>query len=71
MEHYRNLGRTSGVSAFEIGLDYIQVKFSTGAVYSYSYRKAGSGHVEQMKALAKRGFGLNSYINKYVKFSYD
>ena len=71
MEHYRNLGGDSGVSAYEIGSDYIRVRFSTGAVYSYSSRKAGSGHVEQMKMLAQRGHGLNSYINKYVKYSYD
>jgi len=71
MEHYRNLGRTSGVSAYEIGSDYIRIRFSTGSVYTYSYRKAGSGHVEQMKLLALSGSGLNSYINRYAKFLYD
>lgn len=71
MERYRNLGRDSGVVAYEIVSDSIRVKFDTGAVYSYSYRKAGSGHVEQMKALAQRGMGLNSYINRHVKFLYD
>jgi hypothetical protein len=71
MVRYRNLNGDSGVAAYEIGADYIRVQFSTGAVYSYSYRKAGSGHVEQMKLLALRGYGLNGYINKYVKYSYD
>ena len=71
MERYRNLSGTSGVSAYEIGADYIRVRFSTGAVYRYSYRKAGSGHIEQMKDLARRGSGLNSYITRYVKLLYD
>lgn len=72
MERYRNTGRDSGVSAYEIGADYIKVKFSgTSRTYTYSYRKAGSSHVETMKGLARSGSGLNSYINRYVKNLYD
>ena len=71
MERYRNL-RDSGVSHYETGSDYVKVKFSgTSRTYTYSYRKAGSNHVEQMKVLALRGSGLNSYINRYVKHLYD
>lgn len=71
MENYRNLGGTSGVKAFEIGTDFIKVKFSDNSIYLYNYRKPGSHHVENMKILAKNGSGLNSYINLNVKFSYD
>ena len=72
MERYRNFGGDSGVSSFEIGPDYIVVKFSgTIRKYRYSYRKAGQKHVENMKRLAQKGSGLNSYINNYVKFLYD
>lgn len=72
MQRYRNLNGDSGVSAFEIGNNYIQVQFSGKArKYTYSYSKAGEYHVEQMKMLALRGRGLNSYINKYVKNLYD
>lgn len=72
MERYRNYGGGSGVSAYEIGFDYIKVKFSgTARTYTYSYRKAGRSHVEQMKVLALRGSGLNSYINRYVKHLND
>ena len=72
MERYRNLGRDSGVSAYEIGADYIIVKFSsTIRTYTYSYGKAGATHVENMKRLAQNGRGLNSYINQYVKYAYD
>jgi len=72
MERYRNSGRDSGVSSFEIGADYITVKFSGSfRSYRYSYRKAGQNHVETMKRLARNGSGLNSYINRYVKNLYD
>lgn len=71
MERYINRSGQSGVSAYEIGLDYIRVRFSSGSTYKYSYRKAGQYNVENMKKLAKQGFGLNSYINTNVKFKYD
>lgn len=72
MERYRNSGGDSGVSAYEIGSDYIIVKFSgTAKTYRYSYRKAGQNHVENLKRLAKSGSGLNSYINIHVKNLYD
>lgn len=72
MERYRNSGGDSGVSSFEIGTDYITVKFSGSfRSYRYSYRKAGKNHVETMKRLAQSGSGLNSYINRYVKNLYD
>lgn len=72
MERYRNSGGDSGVSAYEIGTDYILVRFSgTARTYRYSYRKAGQNHVENMKRLAKNGSGLNAYINNHVKFLYD
>ena len=72
MERYINLGGDSGVSAYEIGSDYILVKFSgTVRTYRYSYRKAGQNHVENLKRLAKSGSGLNSYINIHVKNLYD
>lgn len=71
MERYRNSSGNSGVYGYEIGNGYIRVQFSTGSIYTYSYRKAGSNHVENMKSLARSGSGLNSYINNYVKFKYD
>lgn len=71
MENYRNLGGKSGVKAFEVGGDFIKVKFNDNSIYLYSYRKPGSHHVEKMKILAKNGSGLNSYINLNVKFTYE
>ncbi len=72
MERYINSGRDSGVDSFEIGDDYIEVKFAgTFKKYRYSYMRAGRHHVDQMKVLARRGSGLNSYINSNVKFKFD
>jgi hypothetical protein len=72
MQLYRNLGGDSGVYAFEIGIDHIRVRFKGNLrIYQYSYRKAGAGHVEQMKNLAMIGEGLNSYIDRNVKYLYD
>jgi hypothetical protein len=67
MTRYSNFGGNSGVSYYEYGADYINVKFSTGKVYTYSYSSAGSYHIERMKTLADQGRGLNSYIMKNVK----
>lgn len=69
MERYRN--RDSGVKAYKIGTDYILVKFDSFKTYKYSYKSAGQSKVEKMKILAIRGRGLNSFINRYAKYSYD
>lgn len=72
MEKYKNLNGNSNVDQFEIGDDYISVKFSkTTKIYTYSYDKAGEYHVEELKQLARRGSGLNSYIMRKVKDLYD
>lgn len=72
MQPYRDIDGDSGVEAYEIGDDYIAVKFyRTPKLYRYSYGKAGRYHVEQMKMLARNGNGLNSYINRFVKKLYD
>lgn len=71
MEVYKNLGGKSGVRAYAIGDDYIDVMFSSGAVYRYSYRSAGAQKVEDMKILAVQGHGLNSYIMRHARFNYE
>lgn len=72
MERYGNVSGDSGIYAYDIGPDYIRVQFfGTARVYTYSYRKAGSTHVENMKQLARSGSGLNSYINRHTKYLCD
>ncbi len=71
MQIYKNLGGDSGVESYEIGTDYIMVKFKkTVRLYTYSYASAGKEAVELMKVMAKNGEGLNEYINKYVRDKY-
>ena len=70
MEQYRNIDGDSGIAEFEIGPDYIRVKFIGGSVYLYTYVSAGSQNIEQMKRLAVAGNGLNAFINKNVRKSY-
>lgn len=71
MERYRNIDGDSGVTGYEIGSDYIRVEFSDGSVYLYTYSSAGSHNIEQMKKLAVAGNGLNSFINRNVRKSYE
>lgn len=70
MERYRNIDGDSGVSAYEIGMDFIHVQFSTGATYLYTYSSAGLENIEQMKILARKGDGLNSFIRTTVRKLY-
>lgn len=70
MEPYQNLSGNSGVAAYEIGEDYIRVQFTSGSVYVYTYDSAGADNIEQMKRLAKKGQGLNTFINTTVREEY-
>lgn len=71
MQKYRNIYGDSGVSEYEVGPDFIRVKFRDGSVYMYTYGSAGAHHIEQMKILAASGDGLNSYLMKNVRNSYS
>lgn len=70
MERYRNVDGDSGVSAYEVGADFIRIQFSTGATYLYTDDSAGAANIEQMKILAREGNGLNSFINTRVRKLY-
>ncbi len=71
MEKYANLSGNSGIVAYEIGDDFIRVKFCDGHVYVYTYASAGKTNVEQMKRLAREGRGLNAFINRNVYDAYE
>lgn len=70
MEKYKNLQGGSAVKAYRIGIDFIEVVFNDYKVYRYTLSSAGSANVEQMKRLARQGYGLNSYINRFVRKLY-
>lgn len=71
MELYKSFSGKSGVDSYENGPDYIIVKFSTGAIYTYTNKSAGAENITHMKQLAQKGEGLNSFINKNVKNLYE
>ncbi len=72
MEKYRDIDGDSGIRSFLLGDDFIEVEFSTGKIYTYTYASGGSYHIEKMKDLATRGDGLNAYINNNdVRYSYS
>ncbi len=72
MTRYGNEDRTakSGVVAYEIHDDAIDVRFANGDVYRYDETTPGAVDVELMKRFARAGRGLTTYISKYVKDRY-
>lgn len=72
MQRYLNVDGDSNVEAYNIGIDYIDVKFfGTARIYQYSYSSAGQENVEVMKQLAQTGNGLNSFIMRNVRTKYE
>lgn len=67
MEEYKNRGGDSGVISFEISDDSITVQFRDKSLYLYNYIRPGKNDVDHMKALARAGKGLNSYISRIVR----
>jgi hypothetical protein len=65
MERYRNLSGDSGVDAYELGDDFIKVRFKPGVVYWYTSASIGARHLAVLKRLAQRGQGLGTYISQH------
>jgi hypothetical protein len=66
MQRYRNLNGQSGVLAYALMADAIDVEFVGGAVYHYDYANTGRAEVETMKWLAQTGKGLSTFISQCV-----
>jgi peptidyl-tRNA hydrolase len=72
MKKYQNRSGNSNVKYYQISQDSIIIIFNCSRErYTYSYRSAGSHHVEKMKKLAINGIGLNSYILTIVKYDFE
>jgi hypothetical protein len=71
MEPYRNTAGSPGVAAWEIGPDYVTLQFSDESTYLYTYANAGQENVERMKGLARRGQGLNTFMNTIISKRYE
>ncbi len=71
MEKYKNKSGNSGVTHYEIGEDFIKVRFQhSDEIYTYNYQIPGKSAVEKMKVLAKDGEGLSTFIAQEVKDDY-
>ncbi len=65
MKTYKNRsGKKSGVTAYEIGNDFIIVQFNYSKKYRYTYHSAGRKAVETMKSLALARKGLSTFISQ-------
>ena len=72
MTNYLNLHGDSNVKCYEIHDNYIDIIFyKTPSIYRYSNKISGSYVVKELKRLALQGYGLNEYINRYVKKNYE
>ena len=71
MRQYGGHTRKHGVRAFEIQADAIDVEFTSGWIYHFSYQKPGAPRVERMKQLAESGHGLSTFINKHVRNRFE
>ena len=71
MERYLNLSGGSGVTDYELGADFIRVRFRGGVTYRYGRVRPGQHHVDRMKAYAVAGRGLGTYISQNVRNLYE
>jgi hypothetical protein len=71
MTPYGGHAKKHGVLSYEIGPEHIDVEFTSGWIYRFSYLKPGALRVERMKELAESGRGLSTFISKHVKNRYE
>jgi hypothetical protein len=71
LERYLNRSGDSGVTDYELGTDFIRVRFRGGVTYRYGRVSPGQHHVDRMKACAVAGRGLGTYISQNVRNLYE
>jgi hypothetical protein len=71
MRQYGTHAKSHGVIAYEVGPDSIDVEFTSGWVYHFSYANPGQLRVDRMKELAESGKGLSTFISKHVKNRFE
>lgn len=60
-----NVEEMPNVTMMEMGEDYVIVEIAdeSPSLYKFSYAASGESVVEEMKRLAKQGYGLAEYVN--------
>ena len=64
-ERYDSISGNTGVVAYDLGEDWIEVTFTNNREYLYTYASAGQAAVETMKELAQGGAGLSTFIAQH------
>lgn len=67
---YKNLNGDSNILYYDIQETYIDVYFER-TVYTYSSVGIGDDTLKILKNLAVQGYGLNGFINRYIKYKYS
>jgi hypothetical protein len=62
MKKYKNITGRSGVTGYDYGEAWIDVRWSN-QIYRYEVERVGAQHLEEMKRLADAGSGLSTYIS--------
>ncbi|NNM81598.1 MAG: hypothetical protein HKL98_03205 [Burkholderiales bacterium] len=72
MTPYRNLNVNSDIVSYEIAENSIHLVFRSGKHRNVLYDdfRPGKAKVEKMKALARQGYGLHSYIADAVRHDF-
>ena len=68
---YSDPDGNSSIASYQIGSDYVSVRFTDGSIYTYTDASAGEQNIERMKDLARTGDGLNSFILANVTYDYE
>ena len=72
MISYSNLSGDSSVLDYELGHDFIKVRFGSSAtIYVYDHSRPGVVRVDEMKRLAAAGRGLATYISQQIGEDYS
>lgn len=71
MQPYGDHAKSHGVVAYEIHAESIDVEFTSGWIYHFSYVQPGQLRVDRMKELAQSGRGLSTFISKHVKNRFE
>ena len=71
MEKYLNLSGDSGVLEYEVGPEFIVLRFKRNSTrYLYDHFSAGKNRILDMIRLARSGQGLATYVARHVKGMY-
>ena len=64
MKTYKDTDSDSNIEAYEYGEDWITIRFKDSSEYEYTGSGVTPYMLNQMKALADAGDGLNAFINE-------